>query len=171
MENFSTVNVPKAVEHEMDMIESLVKSISLRVGCFMTGKYVQADEEDEEEIDKELRMQTEEKQANDIAEFENDMMINEENECRKYIAEMEDDMILDSVVMEVEEEIARQKERLVFLFEVEAENERQKAENGDIFDVTEEDENEMRNEEKERKQKQLMDYETELYEVLWNMKN
>ena len=76
----------------------------------MTGKYVQADEEDEEEINKELRMQTEEKQANDIAKFENDMMINEENECRKYIAEMEDDMILYSIVMEVEEEIARQKE-------------------------------------------------------------
>ena len=109
MENFSTVNVPKAVEHEMDMIESLVKSISLQVGCFMTGKYIQADEEDEEEIDKELRMQTEEKQANEIAEFENDMMINEENECHKYIAEMEDNRILDSVVMEVEEEIARQR--------------------------------------------------------------
>ena len=44
------------------------------------------------------------------------------------------------------------------------ENERQKAESGNIFNVTEEDENEMRNEEKERKQKQLMDYETELYE-------
>ena len=130
----------------------------------MTGKYIQADEEDEEEIDKELRMQTEEKQANKIAKFENDMMINEENECRKYIVEMEDDIILDSIVMEVEEEIARQKEQLVFLFEVEAENERQKAESGNIFDVTEEDENEMRNEEKERKQKQLMDYETELYE-------
>ena len=47
---------------------------------------------------------------NEIAKFENDMMIHEENECCKYIAEMEDDMILDSVVMEVEEEIARQKE-------------------------------------------------------------
>ena len=124
MENFSTANVPKAVEHEMNMIESLVKSISLRVGCFMTGKYIQAIKEDEEEIDKELRMQTEEKQANNIAEFENDMMINKENECRKYIVETEDDMILDSIVMEVEEEIARQKERLVFLFEVEVENER-----------------------------------------------
>ena len=137
MENFSSQNVPKAVsvktrkarvqieqemlmkakhnsieylEHDMDMIESLVKSISLQVGCFMTGKYVEADEEDEEEMDKELRMQTEEKQANKIAKFENDMMIHEENECCKYIAEMEDDMILDSIVMEVEEEIARQKE-------------------------------------------------------------
>ena len=191
MENFSSPNVPKAVsvktrkarvqiekqilmkakhdcieyvEHDMDMIESLVKSISLRVGCFMTGKYVQADEVDEEEIDKELRMQTEEKEVNKIAKFENDMMINEENECRKYIVEMEDDIILNSIVMEVEEEIARQKERLVFLFEVEGENERQKAESGNKFDVTEEDENEMRNEEKERKQKQLMDYETEWYE-------
>ena len=92
------------------------------------------------------------------------MMIHEENECGKYIAEMEDDMILDSVVMEVEEEIDRQKEQLVFLFEVEVENERQKAESGNILDVTEEDENEMRNEEKERKWKQLMAYETELYE-------
>ena len=55
------------VEHDMDMIESLVKSISLRVGCLMTGKYVQADEEDEEEIDKEFKMQTKEKQANEIA--------------------------------------------------------------------------------------------------------
>ena len=137
MENFSSQNVPKAVsaktrkarvqieqemltkakhnsieylEHDMDMIESLVKCINLRVGCFMTGKYVQTDEEDEEEINKELRMQTEEKQANKIAEFENDMMIHEENECRKYSAEMEDNIILDSVVTEVEEEIARQKE-------------------------------------------------------------
>ena len=130
----------------------------------MRGKYIEADEEDEEKINKKLRMQTEEKQANEIAEFENDMMINEENECRKYIAEMEDDMILDSVVTEVEEEIVRQKEQLVFLLEIEVENERQKAESGNIFDVTEEDENEMRNEEKERKQKQLMEYETELYE-------
>ena len=76
----------------------------------MTGKYVQADEEDEEEMDKELRMQTKEKQVNKIDEFENDMMIHEENECCKYIAEMEDDMILNSIVTEVEEEIARQKE-------------------------------------------------------------
>ena len=52
----------------------------------MTGKYVQADEEDEEEIDKELRMQTEEKEVNEIAKFENDMMIHEEYECGKYIA-------------------------------------------------------------------------------------
>ena len=111
-----------------------------------------------------MRSKTEEKEANDIAEFENDMMIHEENECCKYTAEIEDDMILDSVVMEVEEEIARQKERLVFLFEVEEENERQKVESVKIFDVTEEDENEMRNEEKERKRKQLMVYETELYE-------
>ena len=37
-------------------------------------------------------------------------------------------------------------------------------ESANIFDVTEEDENEMRNEEKERKRKQLMVYETELYE-------
>ena len=83
MENFSSQNVPKAVsartrkarvqiekemltkakhdcieyvKHDMDMIESLVKSISLRVGGFMTGKYIQADQEDEEEINKELRM-------------------------------------------------------------------------------------------------------------------
>ena len=38
------------------------------------------------------------------------MMIHEENGCHKYIAEMEDDIILNFVVMEVEEEIARQKE-------------------------------------------------------------
>ena len=148
----------------LDMIESLVKSISSRVGAFTTGKYVEADKEDEEEIDTELRKQTEEKQANEIAECKNDMMIHEENECCKYIAEIEDDMILDSVVMEVEEEIVRQKEQLVFLFKVEEENERQKAESANIFDITEEDENEMWNEEKERKTKQLLDYETELYE-------
>ena len=76
----------------------------------MTGKYVQADEEDKEEIDKELRMQTKEKQVKEIAKFETDMMIHEENKCCKYIAEMEDDIILDSIVTEVEEEIARQKE-------------------------------------------------------------
>ena len=191
MENFSSQNVPKAVsakkgkarvqiekemltkakhnsieylEHDMDMIKLLVKSISSQVGAFTTEKYVEAEEEDEEEIDKELRRQTEKKQANEIAKFENDMMIHEENECFKYIVEIKDDIILDSVVTEVEEEIVRQKEQLVFLFEVEEENERQKVESANIFDVTEEDENEMRNEEKERKRKQLMDYETELYE-------
>ena len=137
MGNFSSQNVSKAVsvktrkarvqiekemltkakhdsieyfEHDMDMIESLVKSISSRVGAFITGKYIEANEEDEEEIDKELRRQTEEKQVNEIAKFENYMMIHEENECCKYIAEIKDDMILDSVVTEVEEEIVRQKE-------------------------------------------------------------
>ena len=136
-------NSLESLELNMGIIESIVKSTSLRVGCFMTQEYVEANEEDEEEMDQELRREREEKKVDEIAKFENDILIHEENECYNYIVDMEEDMILALVVREVEEDIDRQKERLVFLFKIEEEKERQKADSLTLFQATKQDENDI----------------------------